>query len=494
MATRGLSLGQAAIIRSELPDGSGEPLIPTGDYLFKPGISGGQTAHGDTTAEGELVLVSTAHATKGKIFLGTAQASAYAETQNWLGLGTVSPLGRLTLLAPTTAYDLLSDSLNQWTVYEAGVPSALSLTTAWRGDDDEAIYAAITGPGSATVRVDVTAPVPTTVTTWRITLRARLTAAPVHGTFTLVLYRSDGTPFSTVALDIDTTVPVTSWRTYVFDLTGNAGGVGSGPANTFAILYSPTANNIFYFAVSYVNIAAASGDSRTFVVKGQSGQAESLTDWRNSSNALLATVGPMGEFTIGSTTVGDGIVKLLLRGTSGQFADLFQIKNSSGTTFLNVDSTGKLVLTVGFQFTPGATLNFVMRSDGSGNGSWVAPSTLATRIQHRFVANGPYVVDTSVDGGFIPPTGLTITSVWVHRLTEGTSGSTTVQLRKNGTALFTSGARPTIAQGDPDLKSGPFAPDVGGVSTLVAGDILTMDIDVVEVGSPANLCITIEGA
>ena len=37
------------------------------DYLYKPGISGGQTANGGTGASENLTLDSTAHATKGEI-------------------------------------------------------------------------------------------------------------------------------------------------------------------------------------------------------------------------------------------------------------------------------------------------------------------------------------------------------------------------------------------------------------------------------------------
>lgn len=54
----------------------------------------------------------------------------------------------------------------------------------------------------------------------------------------------------------------------------------------------------------------------------------------------------------------------------------------------------------------------------------------------------------------------------------------------------TQGNRPTIAFNDGDLKVDCTLPDVVSVS---AGDILTIDIDQVEAGSPANISLIIEG-
>ncbi len=60
-------------------------------YALLAGRSGGQTLNGDTAASGNLTLSSTAHATKGKILLGTA--SAYDQANDRLGIGTTSPDG-----------------------------------------------------------------------------------------------------------------------------------------------------------------------------------------------------------------------------------------------------------------------------------------------------------------------------------------------------------------------------------------------------------------
>jgi hypothetical protein len=53
-------------------------------YALLAGRSGGQTLKGDTASGGNLTLMSTAHATKGKILFGT---SVYDEVNNYLGIG-----------------------------------------------------------------------------------------------------------------------------------------------------------------------------------------------------------------------------------------------------------------------------------------------------------------------------------------------------------------------------------------------------------------------
>lgn len=57
------------------------------------GLSGGQTAYGGTAASEALTLSSTAHATKGKIFLGAS--SAYDEANVRFGLNQTTPLATL---------------------------------------------------------------------------------------------------------------------------------------------------------------------------------------------------------------------------------------------------------------------------------------------------------------------------------------------------------------------------------------------------------------
>lgn len=66
--------------------------------LLLAGRAGGQIANGGTASGENLTLVSTAHATKGKILLGAAGASAYDEVNDRLGIGTASPAVELDVI------------------------------------------------------------------------------------------------------------------------------------------------------------------------------------------------------------------------------------------------------------------------------------------------------------------------------------------------------------------------------------------------------------
>ena len=68
--------------------------------LNNTGRSGGSTLLGGTGASETLTLASTSHATKGKILFGT---SAYDEANNYLGINTLTPLGRLQVVETSTA-------------------------------------------------------------------------------------------------------------------------------------------------------------------------------------------------------------------------------------------------------------------------------------------------------------------------------------------------------------------------------------------------------
>lgn len=112
--------GLAAIVRGEAPDGSGSPLI--GDltsYFYKPGRLGGQTAYGGTVAGDALRLLSTAHSTKGKIYLGAS--SAFDESTTKLGINTTSPAARL---------HSVSSSGSTTTKY---APTGATTTSGWSG-------------------------------------------------------------------------------------------------------------------------------------------------------------------------------------------------------------------------------------------------------------------------------------------------------------------------------------------------------------------------
>ena len=69
-------------------------------YALLAGRSGGQTLAGDTASAGALTLNSTAHGTKGKVYIGSG--IAFDETNKRLGLGTTAPNVALELTSALT--------------------------------------------------------------------------------------------------------------------------------------------------------------------------------------------------------------------------------------------------------------------------------------------------------------------------------------------------------------------------------------------------------
>jgi hypothetical protein len=89
--------GASSLFDADLLDG-----LSSAAFAILAGQTGGQTLNGDTAAGGNLTLSSTAHATKGKIVLGTA--SAYDQVNDRLGIGTTSPAQALHVVQSPADY------------------------------------------------------------------------------------------------------------------------------------------------------------------------------------------------------------------------------------------------------------------------------------------------------------------------------------------------------------------------------------------------------
>jgi hypothetical protein len=99
-------------------------------------------------------------------------------------------------------------------------------------------------------------------------------------------------------------------------------------------------------------------------------------------------------------------------------------------------------------------------------------------------ANGPYLVDTDVDAVLIANTGMTLTDAWISQVTPGSSGNTTLVLKKNGSTI----ASFSIAFNELNNKKNyPLS------NTIVAGDKLTMDITGLQGGTPRDLLLVVKG-
>lgn len=92
-----ISVGSGTVTQINAGTGitlSPSPITTTGSVTanLSTGKAGGQSCIGGTAASENLTLSSTAHATKGKILLGT---SAYDEVNNRLGINQATPTSRL---------------------------------------------------------------------------------------------------------------------------------------------------------------------------------------------------------------------------------------------------------------------------------------------------------------------------------------------------------------------------------------------------------------
>ncbi len=100
-------------------------------FAILAGQSGGQTLNGGTASGNNLTLVSTAHATKGKILFG---ASGYDEVNNRLGIGTQSPSYSTHVKDGTAAYVALEKT-------GAGAGTVLLYNDgAWNANSPNDIY------------------------------------------------------------------------------------------------------------------------------------------------------------------------------------------------------------------------------------------------------------------------------------------------------------------------------------------------------------------
>jgi len=90
------STGIAQVVRGETPDGSGQPLVDTSGFFFKPGIATGQIGFGGTSPGESLYLSSTKSASKGFIHLGYPTAVlSVDEAQSLVGINKSAPSATL---------------------------------------------------------------------------------------------------------------------------------------------------------------------------------------------------------------------------------------------------------------------------------------------------------------------------------------------------------------------------------------------------------------
>jgi hypothetical protein len=93
-------------------------------YALLAGRASGQTLKGGTAASETLTLMSTNHATKGKVLFGT---SGYDEVNNRLGLGTQIPLSKLHIDGATGGWILQDEQDSDPTTTELDASDSIAI-------------------------------------------------------------------------------------------------------------------------------------------------------------------------------------------------------------------------------------------------------------------------------------------------------------------------------------------------------------------------------
>ena len=379
LALRQHSTGLAAIVRGEVPDGSGNPITPgLGDYFFKPGLPGGQTGYGATEPSGWLVLGSTRDATRGKIYLGASLLGVvFDEGQSLLGLN-ISPAATFHIVGSTagvvSTITPSSDVNTNWET-RGGV--------AWAGIGGTRAAAMATDDGvttMATIQLAVGGTNPQhcglsgTIAPggiYTVTLRvATLGSAPTTASFGCTLVDSAGNGFSDVFGAADGTVTavteiLTPSPTF-YTITRTVRCTGT-PAIT-----GSTPNSIKLTASAFVGVSDLYMGFTSLVVT-QIGSA--LIRWDLASGSQSGGVDIAGRAGINTgsaaldselTVIPDAVatVGVKVKATAAQTGDLIQLTNSGGTALGGRTAAGAPYLVAG------AAADALLVSDASGVGSW----------------------------------------------------------------------------------------------------------------------------
>jgi hypothetical protein len=248
---------------------------------------------------------------------------------------------------------------------------------------------------------------------------------------------------------------------------------------------------------SYVNagILNAQGYTTTqitSVFKAVASQTADITQWQNSSGAVLSRIRPGGQIGIGSAITGTALVVntdvlgastigMIIRGAASQTGELINLQSSDGTTLLRINAQGQVepLSTAGQAFTikgvasqtldlqqwqnsSGAVLAKIDK-DGNFKGRLVYDINAQTGTTYSFaltdaasivtlsnsnVITASIPTDASVDF----PIGSTITII------QTLDGQVTIQAATSGTTIVSSNA---LTANAPKLRG------VGSSATLI---------------------------
>ena len=601
------------ITQGLVPDSSGDTIInnsPLSDiYLVLLGRSGNQHGHGGTSPGGTLTMSSTTHPTKGMVYLGGAQQTAYDETNERIGVAQPVPTAKVHIKiadpAQITAPATAGAGAGDW----SNVGSASFLISL--SDSSDATYAEWNGTlGAASVlQGDFTTGLsdPGTDSGFTLKLTAKSSTIATGATMQIVI-KSGATivkNYFDVGFNGNTFSPVdanvtTSFAVYTLAFTAlEAANFNFAQTWTWAINFSgvPTADKTF--DVSRIEIDVPAAGASDVLQKWESTSVSNTLNYVNDalSNKVLAVSGGPHlavqasgfDLTIGTpasgslweatNAVGAGVWLAsgaqgdILRstGTTPTWTALTGIASASSFPHVILDSTvhtdtltgtvvrgdlvygnstpkwarlakgssGQLFGTDGTDVLwrslsavasstsfPHVVLDSSVHTDtltsavvrgaviyGNATPKWAllthgtsaqvlttdgtdvlwadvpagGTATGTTVIQHRWEANGYYRVDGDVDGAYIAPRACTLNRVLLYRRAAGSSGTTRVDLFKNGVTMMSTAPLISASAGSSATAAG-----VTSVNTIAQFDRLTVSAVSAEVGNPQDWALMME--
>lgn len=345
---QGANTGLAAVGRGESPIGGGTPLVDVTKFFYKPGIAGGQVAHGATEGAGSLTFSSTAHSVKGFIYLSEDKASAFDEAHARLGISSAAPAAKLEIKQPGTTQGT-----------QPNAQDTPNTSTQWIGDDGS----------TGTTRY------------LRVNELVANDATYVDDQGALGLGFSVVLPNITPQPTSATITCVGRWRWN----GANSAGIGA------QITYQLTdGNGVTIHTTSPLQLAPPGSSSDTGYVQFSftltPTEIGNITNW----NAMKLTFTTGGGGFGYSGTIFCSWLQLQLVGVSA--VDLVDLYDTNANLVSGFNSAGALF------FKTGAALGRLLTSDANGVSSWTTPNLLS-------VSHGDTVAHTPVLGDMIYANG-----------------------------------------------------------------------------------------